>query len=817
VYRADDLTLGQPVALKFLPEELSQDASRLERFRAEARVSRQVSHPNVCRVHDIGEADGRLFLSMELVDGGDLASLLKRVGRLPADRGLQIARQLCAGLAAAHDRGVLHRDLKPANIMIDGDGKVRIADFGLAGLAGGFDGGEIRSGTPAYMAPESLGGKEVTQRSDIYALGLVLYELFTGVRAFEAKTINEYLGKHTSENPTSPSEIVGDLDPEIERVVMKCLAKDPEDRPESALRVSLMLPGGDPLAAALAAGETPSPELIAQAGDETAMTPGRAWLLFGATIALFLAGALMDQQRHVLHLTPMDRPPAVQLDRARETLESLGVSLPLRDVKSGLRPDFGLIRALQDGGVDEAERASLVDGVVDPVRFWLRASPAALVNRHVSGQVTPTRPPRDEPGEVAATFDAGGRLQFLEVVPRGRFDPGAAGGVDPSGWLDWSSLFSAVGANPEAFRSTDPSWTPPQHVDQLVAWSRVGERSEFDVTRIEAGVLGDSITYVRAVRGFEDRPAEEAVSGGGSTVSQTLNVVLILAVLAGGIILARRNTHLGRVDSRGAAKVATTIVGLHMAAWLFRADHAIGAGSEFNLFVLALGDALFSGGFVWLLYMALEPEVRRHWPERLISWERFLTRKWRDPLVGRHVLVGLALGSGLTAFLSLAGFLIWTSYPVESEVLTSGLSVIESSRLIIGTLLEQTAQAAFSGLFITVLVLLARLVLRRTWAAVVFASVVFVGLNAMQSDPWYINAGIVSVLLAGVMFGMLRFGVLTLVATILVLNLFQNVALTIATVGWYGFSAVLPLAAILVVTFSAFRAAMGSQEWLPLD
>ena len=162
VYRADDLTLGQAVALKFLPDDAARDEALLERFRNEVRMARRVSHPNVCRVYDVGEVDGQTFFTMEYVDGEDLASLLRRIGRLPPDKALEIARQLCAGLAAAHTKGVLHRDLKPANIMLDGRGQVVITDFGLAGVADNIRGPEVRSGTPAYMAPEQLAGKEVT-------------------------------------------------------------------------------------------------------------------------------------------------------------------------------------------------------------------------------------------------------------------------------------------------------------------------------------------------------------------------------------------------------------------------------------------------------------------------------------------------------------------------------------------------------------------------------------------------------------------------------------------------------------------------------
>ena len=165
VYRATDLTLGQPVALKFLPESAARDGRALARFREEVRIARQVSHPNVCRVYDIGEIEGLHFISMEYVDGEDLASLLRRIGRVPEDKALDIARKLCAGLAAAHDKGVLHRDLKPANVMLDGRGNVLITDFGLAAISGHVKEGEIRFGTPAYMAPEQLAAKRSPSRA----------------------------------------------------------------------------------------------------------------------------------------------------------------------------------------------------------------------------------------------------------------------------------------------------------------------------------------------------------------------------------------------------------------------------------------------------------------------------------------------------------------------------------------------------------------------------------------------------------------------------------------------------------------------------
>src|SRR5450631_46469 len=240
VYRAEDLKLGQTVALKFLPRSLAQTEHALERFTREVRLARQVSHPNVCRVFDIGEISEtgdagktftHTFLTMEFVDGEDLASLMRRIGRLPPDKALEIARQMCAGLAAAHEHGIIHRDLKPANIMLDGRGRVRITDFGLAGLAAEIRGDAARAGTPAYMSPEQFAGGEVTPKSDLYSLGLVLYEIFTGKRPFDASSSEEMARLRDKSAPTAPSQFVKELDPLVERVILRCLEKDPAKRP----------------------------------------------------------------------------------------------------------------------------------------------------------------------------------------------------------------------------------------------------------------------------------------------------------------------------------------------------------------------------------------------------------------------------------------------------------------------------------------------------------------------------------------------------------------------------------------------------------
>src|SRR5688572_6758458 len=204
-----------------------------ERILNEVRLARQITHPAVCRVFDVGEAEGVIFFSMELVKGEDLASLLHRAGRLPQEKVVEIGLQLCGGLAAAHAQGVLHRDLKPANVLIDEDGLVRISDFGIA-IPRAEAGRHALTGTPAYMAPEQrTPGMRVSEQTDIYSLGLVLYDML--------------VGGHPAPAPGKPASIprlstaLPDVDRRLEQIVMAALSPDPRDRPASVLEIAAVL------------------------------------------------------------------------------------------------------------------------------------------------------------------------------------------------------------------------------------------------------------------------------------------------------------------------------------------------------------------------------------------------------------------------------------------------------------------------------------------------------------------------------------------------------------------------------------------------
>jgi eukaryotic-like serine/threonine-protein kinase len=230
VWRADDLVLETPVALKVIHSSGSDVRGRIL---DEVRLARQITHPAVCRVFDVGEAAGAVFYSMELVRGENLSTLLKRVGRMPSERVIDIGCQLCTGLAAAHAQGVLHRDLKPANILIDNDGLVRITDFGIV-MTPADPGSQKGTGTPGYMAPEQRrAGAALSERTDVYALGLVLYELVVGQHPFER---DDSIGQ-----PPRPSTVVANVHPQLERVIMHALLPVPGDRPSSALEMGEIL------------------------------------------------------------------------------------------------------------------------------------------------------------------------------------------------------------------------------------------------------------------------------------------------------------------------------------------------------------------------------------------------------------------------------------------------------------------------------------------------------------------------------------------------------------------------------------------------
>jgi len=742
VYRADDLKLGQTVALKFLPATLRNDPGRRQRLRDEVKLARLVAHPNVCRVWDVVESDGHEFLSMEYVDGEDLASLLRRIGRLPQDRAVRMGRELCAGLGAVHDQGLLHRDLKPANVMVDGRGRVRLADFGLAAVAEHVAGADIRSGTPAYMSPEQREGREVTVRSDVYALGLVLYEVFTGQPA-------------RPEEHRTPSSQVKDLDPAIDHVIERCLEPDPALRPASAVSVAAALPGGDPLAAALAAGETPSPELVAAAGEKGGLRTPVALACLAAVVAGIALVAWVADRVSPFYLD-LDKPRDVLAYEAERIVADLG------SVPSPADRAHGFVR---EGKTPGPRR----------LVFWYRQSPRSLAE---GGPPSFTVSAPTVPGMAGVRLDAHGAL--IEYIRSPAPDE------TPSAPPDWPALFRRAGLDPTAARAVTPGATPPVFGDERHAW-------DFDVA---SGPIHAEAASWRGRPVWFQAPATGAPKGERPSGSN-LPVLALIAVAMG---LAYRHLRIGRGDRDGARRIALFGMACYACGNLLQEPRWV----EWPLLWRGLGILLLTSVAGWSAYLALEPLVRRRWPDTLVSWTRLLRGRPLDPLVGRHLLFGVLGGVTLT-LLDQAG----RSVLASADPWPALPSLLKGGRFAFGATVVDCANGVMGPLFHLMVLALSRQLLRKTWAAVLVGIVVSWALSGSPSDPVVAAIGALS---AGLFFGLLiRLGLLAGVAANAVTLFLGDVLMSTHLGAWYADSAVCGILATLAVAAWGFKAALGGR------
>jgi hypothetical protein len=816
VYRAEDLTLSQVVAIKFLPEALAQDPATLARFHSEVRIARQVSHPNVCRVFDIGDADGLPFLSMEFVDGEDLASVVRRIGRLSPERATEIARQICAGLAAAHERGVIHRDLKPANVMLDGAGKIRITDFGLAGIAATIQGADVRAGTPAYMAPEQLAGKEVTAKSDIYSLGLILYEVLTGKRAFEAATLPELVKLREQGTVTSPSSIVKDLDPLIERVMLRCLEKDPAQRPASALQVAAALPGGDPLAAALAAGETPSPEMVAAAGAKEGMRPRLALLLLAIVALGLVASLLIAESSQLVNRVKLENPPEVLATRAREIVGRLGLPANAAgDSAYGFEVNGGYLNYVQEHDKSRTRWDTLAQSGLPAMTFWYRQSPQPLFAQEFfgpgpvgGGQVFPGDPPMDTTAMALVILDTTGRLVRFEVVPPEKNAP-----VQNAKAPDWASFFAASGLNIAEFHSAEPEWAPLLPADARLAWTGTPSDRGSVPIRVEAAAFHGQPVYYRMVlpwtRGGRDTDIALTSS---QKIASVIVVSLILVVFVGGVALARWNIKANRADLNGAARLGAFIFVAFLVVWMLSTHH-LSNFLEATSFISAIASATLRTFFAMVLYVALEPFVRRREPQILISWTRLLAGKLRDPQVGRDLLIGVVYGIGLLVFEASDNFLLplfGKLPPVPGNISTESLLGVRHA--LAEVLLYVVGQTIVSlGIFFMLFVL--QRILRSTWIAALVVAVVgtLLSLGNNNSEYAWFSAMALVVLYISFLLVLKRFGLLPLVVGLVVQQVLLVFPATIHLARWYAAPSLAGLAAIAALTIYGFRTALAGQ------
>ncbi len=804
VYRATDLTLAQAVALKFLPEAGVSERV-LERFHAEVRIARQVSHPNICRVYDIAEVDGQPFISMEYVDGEDLADLLHRIGRLPADKALETARKICAGLAAAHDKGVIHRDLKPQNIMLNKRGEPVIMDFGLAAVADQLTGAEARSGTPAYMSPEQLRGDEVTAKSDIYALGLVIYEIFSGKRAYEANTIADLLKLQEGAQMTSLVSLAADVDPQVERVVQRCLSPDPAMRPANALAVAAALPGGDPLAAALAAGETPSPELVAASGKTEGMDLRYSVPMLLLVLTVLVAYPFLAAPASVLNRTPVSNPLDVVGYQARNIAASFGYTQPPVDAYVSFT---GGMPAREYWSTHDRKGKSWDDLIAAEPFFdyYYRESPEPLF-AYPEGEVTSETPAPAIAGMLDMRVNAAGHVREFAAIPAEKPAIVAAGTLDVPG------LFKAVGYDPAGFNETAPELIPLVAFDARKAWKGPAPGLPGVDVRIEAASLAGRIAAVKVIFPWSKARREPRKrSAGAALIGPLANIGVMITAVLFGLIFAVRNVRLDRADRKGAFRVALVTGVLVLITWIGTAHH-VPSEREWSLLLAAIREAVFGGLAMWLLYLALEPAVRSRWPQALVTWNRLLAGKFTDAQLSAHILIGAAIGLALRLFL---GSLAWIDYHRAGVPLANDLDGFENALAWIGVNSQTLLNGLISGFVVFFTIFGFRALWKNDYAAALSTAALF-GLIANggvwndTSSNLLVQRLLLLLIFAVLALILLRMGMVSTIAALFFINTIERINIGPGLGGWYTRYGLATMALLMGIAVYAFWRSVGER------
>ncbi len=624
----------------------------------------------------------------------------------------------------------------------------------------------------------------MSTKTDIYALGLILHELFTGKRVFNEASVQELREAHLKRGSTfsTLSSSTFDLDPAIDRVIQRCLERDPKDRPASALAVAAALPGGDPLAAALAAGETPSPELVAGAGSVGALRPAVGWTLLLVFALGVIASAWFAHQVRFYRLAPEMRSPEVLASRVEDLLDTLGSRRLRGDHAYGwmFNSDVTEYVRQRDQQADRWERLAAADGPA--LQFWYRQSPGPLVPYNDSGNVNAEDPPLVTPGMINVVVTSRGRLLSYRAVPTSE-----EGQREESAPPNWSPLFAAAGVDPAALRQAEPERLPPIYADARAAWEGPYPHRPDWTMRIEAASYRSRPVYFEVVGPWARAGA--AGSDGDDRlvlIRQGVQIGAGLVAIVLGVWLARRNARAGRADTRGAFLIGLSAGAPLVVAWLIGSHHTGDPDAEYGRFITHLGVALYWGVLYWLLYLAIEPYVRRRWPEALISWTRLLAGRFGDPLVGRDILIGLVGGIAISLIGDVTETLPgWLGQPPISP--TSGGNArgpLGSTGAFLAALALRPTRVLSESLLILFLLLLAHIVLRNRWLAYAAMAAMFVAL-AVNREAVVLSTLALVAFVGIVVFLISRFGLLSYIAAMFAMYAINDLPFVLDTSAWF--------------------------------
>jgi serine/threonine-protein kinase len=583
-------------------------------------------------------------------------------------------------------------------------------------------------------------------------------------------------------------------------MIFRCLARDPELRPQSVREVYDSLPGGDALAAALAAGETPSPRAIAAAGNEGTLSPAKAWMILGGAIILAAIVVTCETQRELPMKVPFDKPPVVLEQRAVEIAEKLGYA-PERYRVTGFQsqPNYLAWISEHDKSPDRWQR--LRKGPAS-LTFWMREWNRPLTPEGFAPRAQRDDPPDIAPGMTTVVIDTTGRLVALRAM---------VDATRPAKTLDWTRMASLAGLDLATFAAAAPRDAPPLFADARAAWN--GKHPDDGTPiHVEAASARGAPVYFRVTGKWdEDVEAANRLIFQGHALA-LFEIVFTAFVILFSVVLVMRNLRLRRGDRKGALRIAAALAAVEWLAFMLSADHRVNARHEASRVFAGTAAALYWGAAFLLVYIALEPFVRRRWPDRLISWSRLIAGNWNDPMVGRDILIGITAGLGHAALATVTNWLpgvLGIEPPLPPHL--SDLDPLLAMRFAAAHVLESLSNGVINGfVLIIALVALTIVLRRRSLAVVALALVIITGFTAaFHGNPHLVPFGVcIAVLLT---FVMVRFGLLAFAALQATFSMTFAYPIGLDFSSWTVATALVPLVVTTAAAAWAFKTALGGQ------
>jgi len=580
----------------------------------------------------------------------------------------------------------------------------------------------------------------------------------------------------------------------VERLIRRCMERDPNARPASVSQLALALPGGDPLAAAIAAGETPSPEMVAASGGKEGLKLWIAWATLALIIiGLFVVAAIGDGP--IYRRVPFEKSPEALVERSRLFLQRAGLSGQFKDSAWGFMVNGDLLNYIETSDKSE-NRWKKLDARA--ILFWYRQSPQPLGLLGLeSGSTSPDNPPLRYSGEVLLILDSEGRLQSLRCVPI-RLQLKAETVRAP----DWAAFFAEAGLDISRWMPANAQWTPPFHADSRAAWQDSLPGGSGTQVRVEAASFqGKPVSFEVIDPWAQPSRTDYAQQRTRlSGVLQVARVVIIIATLS-GIFFARRNLRLGRGDRRNATRLAVFVLGAFALQWALKIP-------QVSLKSLLLGG--YMAVMFWILYMAIEPYARRRWPQVLVSWTRLLSGEWRDPLVARDTLVGVAFGILMICVSVIGQRLLPSPLAVrDNGTLLVNLQSFLGARFVISDILTKLLAMILISMATLCLIVVLGVLLKSRKAAIAAFIILFTVFAG--SDLGYVTGLTFSVLW---ILALMRFG---FVAAILMMfiNCVTHIYFTALPISaWYSPYCYLALAILAVIVLYAFPYSLGGRPLL---